>query len=268
MDLETFAISSRFYRAYGTFQQPNPFAGFVAMIAAILLGILLVFSTDACRTWKRKESQSFLGALDRTSRRRCRHPDGRLDCIMVSRWVVGFWCCSPGDAVSNAYNLAPRVPRDCCPDAVQLVSLFDRLATAKYHGPVGGYSQHLFQFSDIRSVGITDVNFSLIERIAHWQSALNMWRSRFWFGVGLGGYESAYPLFMLPNWMLPLGHAHNIYLNMLAETGICGFECLWAFDGNYSGKIRACCACHLRVAARVSGWAYGCVGASDGSQSC
>jgi O-antigen ligase len=78
------------------------------------------------------------------------------------------------------------------------------------------------QYTDIRSVGITDVNFSTLERIAHWKAAVDMWRSRFWFGVGLGGYASAYPDFNLPAWILPLGHAHNIYLNMLAETGLLG----------------------------------------------
>ncbi|TFG70273.1 MAG: O-antigen ligase domain-containing protein, partial [Anaerolineales bacterium] len=108
----------------------------------------------------------------------------------------------------------------------------------------------LFQFSDIRSVGITDANFSLIERIAHWQTALDMWRSRFWFGIGLGGYESAYPLFRMPNWTLPLGHAHNIYLNMLAETGILGLSAYGLFMGTILVKLG-------RAAHSLDGWLRG-----------
>ena len=41
-------------------------------------------------------------------------------------------------------------------------------------------------------------------------------------GVGFGNYEVIYDDFRLPNWKEPLGHAHNYYLNIFAETGIIG----------------------------------------------
>jgi O-antigen ligase len=50
------------------------------------------------------------------------------------------------------------------------------------------------------------------------------------FGIGLGNYEPVYPGFRLVNWPYPLGHAHDIYLNVLAETGIIGllaYGVLW-----------------------------------------
>ncbi len=37
-----------------------------------------------------------------------------------------------------------------------------------------------------------------------------------------GGYENAYSEYRLVNWPESLGHAHNFYLNMLAETGVFG----------------------------------------------
>jgi len=77
-------------------------------------------------------------------------------------------------------------------------------------------------FEDVRGVGVTDATFAVMERMAHWQAALGMWRDNFWLGVGLGCYEPAYPAFRLINWILPLGHAHNAYLNMAAETGLLG----------------------------------------------
>ena len=49
-----------------------------------------------------------------------------------------------------------------------------------------------------------------------------MAEKRPWLGVGLGGYEIAYSEYRLANWPESLGHAHNFYLNMLAETGIFG----------------------------------------------
>jgi putative inorganic carbon (HCO3(-)) transporter len=106
------------------------------------------------------------------------------------------------------------------------------------------------EYTSIRSVGITDANFSTLERMAHWQAALDMWQSRFWLGVGLGSYESAYPLFNLPNWTLPLGHAHNIYLNMLAETGLLGLSAYLLFWGVILIKL-------MQASRQLDGWQRG-----------
>jgi O-antigen ligase len=78
------------------------------------------------------------------------------------------------------------------------------------------------RFEDVRGVGINDANYAVVERLAHWQAALGMFRHRFWTGVGFGGYEPAYRDFALINWPIALGHAHNYYLNLAAETGLIG----------------------------------------------
>ena len=78
------------------------------------------------------------------------------------------------------------------------------------------------RFEDVRGVGINDANYAVIERLAHWQAALEMFRHNFWTGVGFGCYEPAYADFALINWPIALGHAHNYYLNVAAETGIIG----------------------------------------------
>ncbi len=88
---------------------------------------------------------------------------------------------------------------------------------------------------NIRSIEVTDANFSVIERIAHWQAALGMWADHPWLGVGIGNFATAYPAYNLPRWYEPLGHAHNVYLNFGAEAGLLGFvaylalwiACLW-----------------------------------------
>ena len=77
---------------------------------------------------------------------------------------------------------------------------------------------------------VTDENFAVVERVAHWAAALRMWESSPWLGVGPGSYAAAYPSFRLPLWEEALGHAHNIYLNVLAETGVIGllsFAAVW-----------------------------------------
>src|SRR5690606_676717 len=78
---------------------------------------------------------------------------------------------------------------------------------------------------------VNDANYAVLERLAHWQSALDMARAEPWLGVGFGNYEPAYPDFALINWPFALGHAHNYYLNILAETGVLGtaaYLLLWA----------------------------------------
>jgi putative inorganic carbon (HCO3(-)) transporter len=76
--------------------------------------------------------------------------------------------------------------------------------------------------SDVRGAEVTDANFAVLERMAHWQSALDMWTDHPWLGVGIGNYEAAYASYALPQWPEALGHAHNYYLNIAAEAGLLG----------------------------------------------
>ena len=75
---------------------------------------------------------------------------------------------------------------------------------------------------DVRGIEVTDANFAVLERMAHWQSAIEMWTDHPWLGVGIGNYEARYAQYALPLWPTPLGHAHNYYLNIGAEAGIAG----------------------------------------------
>ena len=83
-------------------------------------------------------------------------------------------------------------------------------------------TQELFVLADVRAVDITPENYAIVERLAHWQAAINMAEQHPWLGVGLGNYEATYNSYRLLNWEESLGHAHNYYLNVLAETGIIG----------------------------------------------
>jgi O-antigen ligase len=71
-------------------------------------------------------------------------------------------------------------------------------------------------------VKVTDENYAIVERMAHWQAAWEMFKERPWLGVGIGNYEPVYPAYSLPGWKEPLGHAHNYYLNIAAEAGLVG----------------------------------------------
>jgi len=87
-----------------------------------------------------------------------------------------------------------------------------------------------FRIETALSQTVTDENFAVIERLAHWVAALRMWEQAPWLGVGPGNYAVAYQAVRLPLWEEALGHAHNLYLNTLAEAGLIGltaFVVLW-----------------------------------------
>jgi O-antigen ligase len=86
---------------------------------------------------------------------------------------------------------------------------------------------------------ITDGNFSVLERLAHWQAGMRMFNTSPWIGLGIGNYGVAYARFASPHWYDSLGHAHNLYINFLAETGIFGalaFLVLWASAGLFAWR--------------------------------
>jgi len=73
---------------------------------------------------------------------------------------------------------------------------------------------------DVTAVEVTDANFATIERLAHWRAAWRMFERAPWLGVGTGQYAAVYPSVAVPRWEDPLGHAHNVLLNVMAEGGL------------------------------------------------
>jgi O-antigen ligase len=118
---------------------------------------------------------------------------------------------------------------------------------------VGDY----FNFEDVRGVRANDENFALVERRAHWQAALDMFEDSPWVGVGFGNYAAAYPAYALPKWDDPLGHAHNYYLNVLAEAGGIGFLAYLVLWGVVFWNVG-------RAALATGGWQQGVVAGGFG----
>lgn len=78
------------------------------------------------------------------------------------------------------------------------------------------------QPTDVRGIPLSDENFAVVERLAHWEAALGMVRAHPLLGVGIGNYVPVYPAYAVPGWADPLGHAHNYYLHIAAEAGLLG----------------------------------------------
>ncbi len=216
---EFFLVSPGVYRAYGTFEQPNPFAGFLGISWPIAFGISFGYLT---RWWEERDrfvktDWLWLGGATAVM----------LIAIygMVLAYSRGSWL----GGVAAAATMAVLIPRQralgiAIAGLVLVCGIFawqNNLLPGAIIARADAVLEVL-QFDDIRAAQITDANFSTMQRFAQWQAAIDMARSAPVFGVGLGGYDAAYPTFRLPRWEVGLGHAHNIYLNFLAEAGVIG----------------------------------------------
>jgi O-antigen ligase len=55
-----------------------------------------------------------------------------------------------------------------------------------------------------------------------WRDTAAMIRDRWALGVGIGAYETAYPIYSSHDGTLVVGQAHNDYLQIMADAGILG----------------------------------------------
>ena len=246
---EHFLVMDRFYRAYGTFEQPNPFGGFMNLSALLALGLLLGLLGAWWAWWRAGEWVSgerrvasgrdelkYAPPLAEQSSFRpgfralvvtglAALAAGITTLALLLSWSRGAW-------LGFAAGLAAMVlfwPHKRIHGALLLGSGFLLFAIALASGRVPaavtarltGFTDD-FRPGDVHGVDINDDNYSVLERQAHWQAGLDMLRDDILLGVGFGNYAVAYPDYALINWPDPLGHAHNYYINLLAEVGIIG----------------------------------------------
>jgi O-antigen ligase len=241
---EGFILFDRFMRAHGTFEQPNPFGGYLGLVLPIAVGLAIagLLRVRGSLHWTWIGWAAACGTL--------------MFVALVMSWSRGAWLGFGAALLVMAAVVVAQSGRA----AVLVTVLIGLLA---YVLVIGGLAQLpasiLQRFGDflpylgtidVRGVEVTDANFAVLERMAHWQSALAMWADRPWLGVGIGNYEPVYARYALPLWSEPLGHAHNYYLNIAAEAGVLGLAAyllLWGLA--LLGAWRA-----LR---RTSGWLWG-----------
>ena|GEM_PF-335154 len=237
---DAFGLPGGRSRAFGNFGQPNPFGGYMNLVWP--LGVALI----AERLWPRRDPRG--GRLPLTPGHRLALPIAALAaaaCLagLGLSWSRGAWLAAvagggamavlrcaaglrrPRDTVAVvlpylgltafvtavAFGVAPSVPS----------SVAARIATIT--GAAGaGAASNGGDGLDLARADVTGANFSTIERLAHWDAAARMWADRPWLGQGPGHYALRYQAYRLPRWPYDLGHAHNAYLNTLAETGVLG----------------------------------------------
>ncbi len=213
---EGFVLFGSFMRAHGTFGQPNPFAGYLGLTLPLAGGIVVAgLAGGRLRIpWRWVLAGSICGAL--------------MLCAAIMSWSRGAWLGITAALISLAIAVLWRPGRARGWILILVVLLVCGVLLGGWARVPTFISQRLSDLAayvsvtDARGVEITDSNYAVLERLAHWQAAWSMWMSRPWLGIGTGNYEVAYAQHRLPLWPEPLGHAHNYYLNMAAETGLVG----------------------------------------------
>jgi putative inorganic carbon (HCO3(-)) transporter len=221
---EFFVLMGRFMRAYGTFEQPNPFAGYLGLTAplGLVLGLAVLSPASHNAAGRRdrpyQEIPAWLRWLGLGSF------VASVAAIGMS-WSRGAWL-GLAAAVTVVVLVRSRKGAIVAALLVLLVAGIGLLGTFRLlPESMAERLTSVIPFigvRDVRSVEVTDENYAAVERLAHWQAALDMWSARPWLGVGFGNYAAAYSQYALPKWPLALGHAHNYYLNIAAETGLLG----------------------------------------------
>jgi O-antigen ligase len=73
-----------------------------------------------------------------------------------------------------------------------------------------------------------DSQSSVLFRMGLWEPAYQMWHDAPWWGVGPGHFDYRFPAYRPPQVQARPGHAHNDYLNLLADWGVAGFALVGA----------------------------------------
>ena len=253
---DAFILLGRFMRAYGAFGQPNPYAGYLGLVAP--LSISLALWAWSGRNRAGVSLRLVLPALALL-----------ISAGLLVSWSRGGWLAFVAAVavvvVAHTRRAAPLVvahTRRAAPLLLALAALVVLVLGGVDLLPpsVAGRLADLREYVglvDIARSEVTDANFSVIERIAHWQAALGMWRDHLWLGVGVGNYAVAYAAYNLPRWYEPLGHAHNVYLNFAAEAGLLGLLAyLWLWLASLWQAVRTA-ALDDRFAAAVGAGVLG-----------
>lgn len=228
------------FRAYGTFEQPNPFGGYMGLTwplaAAVALGALW--------QWKVRRGESEKGRKWDTHFHTLSPAHfllvgiaalGTTVLCLLALEASGSRGALIGAGVAVAVMALALVRRPAMWLALFALIAFLLFAFNQMEVIPAGVRNQVatlvedYGTLDVRDAHITPITFSTIERLAHWQAAIRMIEASPWLGVGFGNYAAAYPDFRLLLWENALGHAHNYYLNIFAEAGALGLVAYLAF---------------------------------------
>lgn len=195
-------------RVFGTFDQPNPYGGYLNLSLPIALA-LTAFGRDPRMRWVTGGASALmLFALYLSDSRGALLG---LVAALVALAAVGW-------RVERRVGIALVIGAP-----LLAIAWFSHLIPTRIENKLLAQ----FRMNDVSlTAQLSDANYSTIERLAHWVAGLRMFRAHPLLGVGAGDYGAAYPAYKVPGWDESLTHAHNYYINAAAETGALGLLAL------------------------------------------
>jgi len=225
-----------FMRAHGTFEQPNPFGGYLGLVAPLAYGLWLVSFTATKEEVVLPLSRHAIVVMTGIWRLLTKTTlyaviTGLLAVAIVMTWsrgaILGFLAAFVAINVLRSRRMAVAF--------LAVMFLLAGLGVLQLLPDV--VMQRFLDFlpflsiPDVSAVEVDPINFAIVQRLAHWTAGWKMFEAHFWTGIGIGNYGLVYPLYASPAWPDSMGHAHNYYLNVAAEAGLIGlvaYLVLWA----------------------------------------
>ena len=190
-------------RVYGTFDQPNPYAGYINIPLSITLAMTLFG-----RNWVTRVlaglTTIILGVAEYLSQ--SRGGEIALAAALIFIVLAGM----------------PRIRVLMRVLIVLFLGIFEALLAG--WKPLSVFNPVL-RFLGVVQISFTNPSsqdYSTAERLAHWIAGLHMFMDHPVLGVGIGNYSDAYPRYFITIFTASLGQAHNYYINIAAETGSIG----------------------------------------------
>lgn len=219
--------AQQFVRAYGTFGQPNSFAGYMNMAWPLAFALAVVATMAQLRA--HKWSVRSWGALALIWA-----VVGVLVAALGASFSRGAWL----GAMIGLLGMIALLGRQMAQwmIAVLLAGVLLVVIGRPWLPPaltarVASITRSISLF-DASAVEVTPENFAVVERMAHIQAGWRMFEAYPLTGIGPGNYSIAYNDFAIGSWFVSRGHAHNYYLHIAAETGLIGLLAYLALIGS------------------------------------
>ena len=209
-----FMIGGVIMRAYGTFEQPNPFGGFMGLTVPLATS-LASFGLEPGR-WRR--AATVITCLT-----------GVALVITLSR---GAWMAQVV-ALLLVFMTSSRHARQAVAAGALLgtvlMAAFWPLMPSEVTERLASVVTSAVNLPAAKDTAVTPENWAVLERLSQWYAGTEMFLNNPVLGVGIGNYNAAYDDYRLEQWPVALGHAHNHYLTIAAEAGLLGFLVYVAF---------------------------------------
>lgn len=197
-------------RVYGTFGQPNPFAGYLNLPLSIAVALLLLGSNWKTRILAASAVIS-LGYAEYLTQ--SRGGEIALTAAVIFILFLGF----------------PRLRALIGPIFIAGLGIVELFLAGVIPQHVLNPVYKILGLTQISFTSPSPADYSTAERLAHWIAGIHMFLDHPWLGVGIGNYPDVYQNYYITIFVNSLGHAHNYYINIAAEMGAIGLTIFLLF---------------------------------------